>query len=706
MPSARGLTSRALPPLVAAVILAGALVALLPTAAAATPTFSGTVPDLEVTAGRESYGVYDVSPHFSDPDNGTIHYTAHYVNAPHEWDVRIFFNGSWIEVVSGNESAWGHGILFTVRANTSASGGYAESNTIQLNLAPPPVGNRTWVERLNEGSSSLWVDPGCVENIHYRPMLFPTDGVVVSFTFDFWRSPIPAPDPGTDWNGTTPPGWSQNYSNTSAWMEVRLGAALLANITLTDNQTAYELDTGPLNQAIQAAAGEMAATTFVLNITSCVAGDPLYVHYADPTVLILRMPPGTDLSNLSALNPSLPTAGTPIPDWVLVPGENPDFDVNLDAYFHDDDGDPLTYEVHIQQAPDDFADHLALRVSGAALHAASTDPEWNGSVVLNISARDPFGARVFGSAFEVRVEPALPNGTGGGDGGANTTALPDFAGILADGVALGTIVPDAPHTFALDALGALPQGTEVLWFLDGNPVGQGPVLSDVSVPAGTHVLEARITLGVETRTLSAPFTAVPTGNPTGTRPSAPADGGVLAVSLAVAAVTAVALLGLTERGQWLVLVGALGTVFARLRRDSLLDHFARGRIYQVIEENPGIHLAEIVRRTGLAKGSATHHLATLEKGGYVRVVADGTRTCFFTADRSFSEETYGLSDRDRELLVRITDRPGSTQAELAGDLRRSASSVSRGIARLAKLGFVRTSRGSRGVFVYPIHGRP
>src|SRR5260370_42202794 len=58
------------------------------------------------------------------------------------------------------------------------------------------------------------------------------------------------------------------------------------------------------------------------------------------------------------------------------------------------------------------------------------------------------------------------------------------------------------------------------------------------------------------------------------------------------------------------------SVFGRMQHPSVLDHFVRGRLYQLVCENPGIHFAELRRQLGLANGTATHHLGVLEQEGF------------------------------------------------------------------------------------------
>jgi len=142
------------------------------------------------------------------------------------------------------------------------------------------------------------------------------------------------------------------------------------------------------------------------------------------------------------------------------------------------------------------------------------------------------------------------------------------------------------------------------------------------------------------------------------------------------------------------------SLFKRLNQASLLDHFVRGRLCQVIRENPGIHFAELRRRAGFANGSTSHHLRILEQGGYLRVVIDGGKTRFYAADRPVDKSVYGLSDCDRAVLRVVAASPGISEGDLSRELDRSLSTVNRAVSRLSSLGYLTTEHEGRTVNVF------
>ncbi len=282
-------------------------------------------------------------------------------------------------------------------------------------------------------------------------------------------------------------------------------------------------------------------------------------------------------------------------------------------------------------------------------------------------------------------------------------AVPTITGIVMNGLPPRDVNFGDPLAFGVLTPGALPSGVSVSWYLDGVKVGDRATLTLTDVAPGLHNLTARATNGVDERSYGIAFTvrdqALP---PIQTQPGSGL--GVLAAGVLLSVAVVGAFVGLTERGRYFLVWAAIGSVFARLKRESLLDHFARGRLYQVISEDPGIHLAELRRRTNIAHGTAIHRLHILERGGYIRVVPAGSLTRFYPTDQALDDDTYGLNDSDRAVLSVVASAPGISPGELSVKLECSPSTVSRSISRLQTLGYVTTEQKGRNTAVFPRPG--
>lgn len=83
----------------------------------------------------------------------------------------------------------------------------------------------------------------------------------------------------------------------------------------------------------------------------------------------------------------------------------------------------------------------------------------------------------------------------------------------------------------------------------------------------------------------------------------------------------------------------------------------RDSIFDLIEENPGIHFREIQRRSGLAVGQVEYHLYQLEKESRIVTREDGKVKRYFCANEgSYSERQvlfYLRSNNSREILQKL-----------------------------------------------------
>lgn len=84
----------------------------------------------------------------------------------------------------------------------------------------------------------------------------------------------------------------------------------------------------------------------------------------------------------------------------------------------------------------------------------------------------------------------------------------------------------------------------------------------------------------------------------------------------------------------------------RLRKNDILEHFVRGRIYGYIESNPGEHYSEILRQLGMKNGALAYHLSILEKEGFVRSFRDGMYKRYFPKGMKLTKKTLNKNFRN------------------------------------------------------------
>lgn len=147
-------------------------------------------------------------------------------------------------------------------------------------------------------------------------------------------------------------------------------------------------------------------------------------------------------------------------------------------------------------------------------------------------------------------------------------------------------------------------------------------------------------------------------------------------------------------------------LYAKIRKDKVLDHRTRDLIATTVAENPGIAVEELRREVAVGYGTVCHHLDTLQRNGLVTSRKVGRRRCYFVpgavdADEMASVGVAGTRAATR-LIEIVAAEPGLTQSELAARLGVADSSVRYQAKRLLAHERLRAEREGRSVRYYPI----
>lgn len=147
------------------------------------------------------------------------------------------------------------------------------------------------------------------------------------------------------------------------------------------------------------------------------------------------------------------------------------------------------------------------------------------------------------------------------------------------------------------------------------------------------------------------------------------------------------------------------SLFSRLQKPRILEQETRAQIYQFIQARPGVRAQQVLRGLQLATGQTMHHLAILQRQGYV------TRTRAPFARRYFVKGTMSPQDmqavvvREHPVLARVEmlvkRRPGLNVGEMAKELGTSAGQVSRLVQQLVDARLVERRPEGRHVRVFP-----
>ncbi|MEK6974872.1 MAG: winged helix-turn-helix transcriptional regulator [Candidatus Thermoplasmatota archaeon] len=110
-------------------------------------------------------------------------------------------------------------------------------------------------------------------------------------------------------------------------------------------------------------------------------------------------------------------------------------------------------------------------------------------------------------------------------------------------------------------------------------------------------------------------------------------------------------------------------LFSRIRDDDLLENPSRRMLRDLVEQSPGIHHQELVRRLGKGKGGAEHHLRKLVEGGVLVSKPSPGYTCYWVAGQATRASVAAapvLKSPVAQGILRLRQQsPGMSNADLA-----------------------------------------
>lgn len=180
---------------------------------------------------------------------------------------------------------------------------------------------------------------------------------------------------------------------------------------------------------------------------------------------------------------------------------------------------------------------------------------------------------------------------------------------------------------------------------------------------------------------------------------------VAAGSAAVAAGGA-GLLFWAKNGLGLVLARLVGLpLFSRLSKDDLLENDGREMLFNLVEANPGIGLAQLADRSGLGWGTTVYHLGRLEQGGFISSMKNGQARHFFKNGHPAAQQKQAVAvlqnDTASQVARFLLTTPGATGKTIASGLGIAAPTVTKYVKRLEEAGLVETLREGRSKIVQP-----
>ena len=354
--------------------------------------------------------------------------------------------------------------------------------------------------------------------------------------------------------------------------------------------------------------------------------------------------------------------------------------------FYDPDGEPLTIIFS-------NAGNLNISWTEDGTLRIISEPDWSGLEEVFLEAWDGEGLSA-NLTMTVKVRPV-------NDVPRILNSFPDDNRSMAEGedIVLRITATD-PET---------PGNLTYRWIVDGNAVPSsskaGNALSLRKLPAGNHIITVSVT-DPEGADASRMWAIGVIGTPPGPAVNATtvegAGGTVVIVGLAS---WLVAFLAASENGKYAIFKLVLVPLYTKIKREEVLDQFTRGRIYGMIESNPGVHYTLIKKKMGVGNGTLTYHLTTLEREGFVRSEWDGLYKRFYPSQMARSPtDILELSRVQMELMGHIRTDPGITQKELSMRTGLSKRVISYHVSRMTQARLIRVVRDGKRTKCFALEG--
>lgn len=138
-------------------------------------------------------------------------------------------------------------------------------------------------------------------------------------------------------------------------------------------------------------------------------------------------------------------------------------------------------------------------------------------------------------------------------------------------------------------------------------------------------------------------------------------------------------------------------------RDDALFLDTRQRIFNLIEQNPGLHFREIQRRTNLAVGSLQYHLDYLVKKNLIKIEKRGKFTRYYTVggvQLGESQATMSLLRQEslRKIAIFLLTKKRANNTKISEALGLSPSTISWHLEKLTTAGIIEKKRKGRKIF--------
>ncbi len=140
--------------------------------------------------------------------------------------------------------------------------------------------------------------------------------------------------------------------------------------------------------------------------------------------------------------------------------------------------------------------------------------------------------------------------------------------------------------------------------------------------------------------------------------------------------------------------------FRRVARSNILDSSSRQAVYSSIRSDPGIRISELIRDTGLSRGSVNYHLALLGFTGKITLLRTHGDISYFENSGKYTPAEqkvlkYLRGETERQILSALFTSPHASRGDLEKILSLSGPTVTWHMKRLSDDGVVSASKDGR-----------
>lgn len=154
----------------------------------------------------------------------------------------------------------------------------------------------------------------------------------------------------------------------------------------------------------------------------------------------------------------------------------------------------------------------------------------------------------------------------------------------------------------------------------------------------------------------------------------------------------------TETGRYSIFKIFVLPLYTRIRKDRVLDHEVRQKVYSYIQSNPGAHFRSIMKNLSLKNGALAYHLSALERAEYIKSQRDGIYRKFYLKFGRLGEPSKILKspkEMRNLILEKIRMEPGISQIKIAKSIGESRQLVNNYIKELREEGKIYLRKNGR-----------